>query len=151
MSRDSSEATPPPEESSVGSFVAGKVLVVDDEKHIARFLEFVLKKAGYTVLIEHFGGSVVDIVREERPQALVLDLMLPDLSGYEVLERISEANLRSNISILVLTASPGEGAANKALKESVDSLCLKPIAPSALVSTLKDLGVYPPSERKNRG
>lgn len=132
--------------SDAGSVVPGKVLVVEDEKHIARFLEFVLKKAGYAVIVSHVGRSAAQIVQEQHPQALILDLMLPDLSGFEVLEQINEEGLREVLSILVLTASPAERVANRALRDSVDAVCLKPIAPSTLVSTLKEMGVYPSPE-----
>jgi response regulator receiver domain-containing protein len=70
------------------SIQPANVLVVDDERHIARFLEFVLKKAGYEVAVAHNGEQALAAVDGFEPDAVLLDLVLPGISGLEVLKRL---------------------------------------------------------------
>ena len=64
------------------------ILVVDDEPHILRSLGFVLKKAGYQVLEARSGREALELVEAERPAVIFLDIMMPEVDGYEVCRRI---------------------------------------------------------------
>ncbi len=63
------------------SSLQNRVLVVDDERHIARLLEFVLTKEGYTVKVAHDGASALRLLDEFEPHLVILDLVLPDMPG----------------------------------------------------------------------
>lgn len=123
-----------------------KVLVVDDERHIARFLEFVLKKAGYDVALAYNGEQALVAVEAFNPDVLLLDLVLPGLTGLEVLKRLRADAKYAKLVVMVLSArSFGEVPAE--LREAgANEHCPKPIAPSTLLRKLTDLGV-PPSLR----
>lgn len=123
-----------------------KVLVVDDERHIARFLEFVLKKAGYDVALAYNGEQALVAVEAFNPDVLLLDLVSPGLTGLEVLKRLRADAQYAKLVVMVLSArSFGEVPAE--LREAgANEHCPKPIAPSTLLRKLTDLGV-PPSLR----
>ena len=86
------------------SIQPAKVLVVDDERHIARFLEFVLKKAGYQVAVAHNGEQALAVVDGFEPDAVLLDLVLPGISGLEVLKRLRSDRKQARCVVIVLSA-----------------------------------------------
>jgi CheY-like chemotaxis protein len=120
-----------------------KVLVVDDERHIARFLEFVLTKAGYEVALAYNGEQALAAVEAFAPDVVLLDLVLPGLTGLEVLKRLRADSRHAALAVMVLSAhSFGEVPAE--LREAgANAHCTKPIAPSTLLKKLADLGVPP--------
>jgi DNA-binding response OmpR family regulator len=120
-----------------------RVLVVDDERHIARFLEFVLKKAGYEVALVYNGEQALAAVEAFDPDVMLLDLVLPGLTGLDVLKRLRADARYADLVIMVLSArSFGETPAE--LREAgANEQCTKPIAPSTLLKKLADLGVPP--------
>jgi CheY-like chemotaxis protein len=120
-----------------------KVLVVDDERHIARFLEFVLTKAGYEVALAYNGEQALAAVEAFAPDVVLLDLVLPGLTGLEVLKRLRADSGHAALAVMVLSAhSFGEVPAE--LREAgANAHCTKPIAPSTLLKKLADLGVPP--------
>jgi len=77
------------------------VLVVDDEPGIVEFVELNLKKEGFYVLKAYKGRDAITITREEKPDIIVLDIMLPDIDGFEVCRSIREF---SNVPVIMLTA-----------------------------------------------
>ncbi len=123
-----------------------KILVVDDERHIARFLEFVLKREGYDVAVAHDGDHALATVRSFRPDAMVLDVVLPKQSGLEVLKSVRSDPVHAHIKVLVLTAKSFEEGLEKMQQAGANSLCSKPIAPSVLLKTLSELGAAPKTE-----
>ena len=80
---------------------ADKVLIVEDEVKLARFVELELKHEGYEVFVAHDGRTGLDMFENEKPDIILLDLMLPELSGIEVCRRIRK---NSNVPIIMLTA-----------------------------------------------
>src|ERR1043165_6009667 len=83
---------------------AARVLVVDDERHIARFLEFVLKKAGYEVALAYDGEQALAKASQFAPDALLLDLVMPKLSGLEVLKHLRADEKHAGLVIAILSA-----------------------------------------------
>lgn len=122
---------------------SARVLVVDDERHIARFLEFILKKAGYTVAVAHDGEQALVQVQKFEPDALLLDLVMPKLSGMEVLRQLRAEDRYASLFIAVLSARLFEDRANEVLKAGANLNCEKPVAPSTLLSQLAEFGVPP--------
>ena len=81
-----------------------RVLVVDDEPDIVALVVFHLAKAGYRVATASSGLEAIAVAQQERPALIVLDLMLPGLSGFDVLERLRAEEGTRDVAVLMLTA-----------------------------------------------
>ena len=122
---------------------AQRILVVEDELHIARFLEYVLRKEGYAVETVFDGAAAEDKVRGSSFSAILLDLGLPHRTGLEVLTLIRSENLTPRPVVIVLTAKSSGDVHDQVLAAGADAYCPKPVAPSALLRKLTELGVTP--------
>jgi len=120
-----------------------RVLVVDDERHIARVLEFVLKKAGYEVAVAYDGEQALAEVKRFAPDALLLDLVMPKLSGLEVLKHLRADEQNARLIIAVLTARSFEDVSGEIMTAGANLHCEKPVAPSTLLRELLALGISP--------
>ena len=87
---------------------AERVLVVDDEPDIVALVAYHLAKAGYRVATASSGADALVAAQQERPALIVLDLMLPDLSGFAVLERLRADPATKDVAVLMLTARKDE-------------------------------------------
>ena len=85
-----------------------RILVVDDEPDIVALIAYHLAKAGYRVSTATTGSDALETARRERPALIVLDLMLPEMSGYEVLEQLRADKATATIGVLMLTARRDE-------------------------------------------
>lgn len=81
-----------------------RILVVDDEPEIVALVTYHLAKVGYRVATSASGQEALDLARRERPSLIVLDLMLPGLSGFDVLEQLRSDESTRDIAVLMLTA-----------------------------------------------
>jgi two-component system, OmpR family, phosphate regulon response regulator PhoB len=81
-----------------------RVLVVDDEPDIVALVAYHLAKAGYRVATAGSGAEALESARRERPALIVLDLMLPGMSGFEVLEQLRASEATRDVAVLMLTA-----------------------------------------------
>jgi DNA-binding response OmpR family regulator len=118
-----------------------RVLVVEDERQTARLMEFILAKEGYQVERAADGPQALTAALAFRPDAVLLDLQLPGLSGLEVLRRLRSDPANARLVVLVLTASSFEVPPAAALEAGADAHCTKPIAPSTLLRKLRELNV----------
>jgi DNA-binding response OmpR family regulator len=116
-----------------------RILVVDDERHIARLLEFVLERRGYAVKVAHDGASAIRMVRDFRPETIILDLVLPDMSGRDVLDAIRAHPQSSDCGVIVLSAHTFELGTQMLDPSARTMQCAKPIAPSRLIETIEKL------------
>ena len=112
------------------------VLVVEDESSIASFVALYLKNAGYRVRTVGTGEAALEQVDAERPDLIVLDLMLPDLDGIEVCRRIRRS---SEIPILMLTARDEDVDKIIGLEVGADDYLTKPFNPRELVARVKSI------------
>jgi two-component system phosphate regulon response regulator PhoB len=110
-----------------------RVLVVDDEPDIVALVAYHLAKAGYRVSTATSGTEALDAVRRERPALVVLDLMLPGMSGYEVLEQLRAAEATRELAVLMLTARREEPDRIQGLSMGADDYLTKPFSPQELV------------------
>jgi two-component system phosphate regulon response regulator PhoB len=110
-----------------------RVLVVDDEPDICALVAYHLAKAGFRVSTASTGPDALTSAREEQPALVVLDLMLPGLSGYEVLERMREDEGTRNVAVLMLTARREEEDRIRGLSLGADDYLTKPFSPQELV------------------
>lgn len=120
---------------------AARVLVVEDERQTARLLEFILTKQGYQVARAADGSQALAVAGTFRPDAILLDLQLPGLSGLEVLRRLRADPANVGLSVLVLTSGSFETPPAAVLEAGANSHCTKPIAPSTLLRELQGLHV----------
>jgi two-component system, OmpR family, phosphate regulon response regulator PhoB len=113
--------------------VAERVLVVDDEPDIVALVAYHLAKSGYTVSTATNGPEGLAVARRDKPSIIVLDLMLPGLSGLEVMEELRGDSATSNIAVLMLTARREESDRIKGLTVGADDYLTKPFSPQELV------------------
>jgi two-component system phosphate regulon response regulator PhoB len=112
---------------------AQRILVVDDEPDIVALVVYHLAKAGYRVSSAATGPDAVALARRERPDLVVLDLMLPGMSGFDVLRDIRATDDTRNIAVLMLTARKDEPDRIKGLSLGADDYLTKPFSPQELV------------------
>ena len=110
-----------------------RVLVVDDEADIVALVAYHLAKAGYRVSTATNGTDALAAARAERPSLIVLDLMLPGLSGYEIIEELRAAETTREIAVLMLTARREEADRVRGLTLGADDYLTKPFSPQELV------------------
>jgi two-component system, OmpR family, phosphate regulon response regulator PhoB len=112
---------------------AERVLVVDDEPDIVALVAYHLAKAGYRVSTAATGTEALRAAREERPALLILDLMLPGMSGFDVLEKLRAHDATKDIAVLMLTARKEEPDRIRGLTLGADDYLTKPFSPAELV------------------
>ena len=110
-----------------------RILVVDDEADIVALVAYHLAKRGYRVSTASSGTEALEAARRERPVLVVLDLMLPGMSGYEVLEQIRGGETTRDIAVLMLTARREEPDRIHGLSLGADDYLTKPFSPQELV------------------
>jgi DNA-binding response OmpR family regulator len=113
-----------------------KILVVEDEKKIAEVVAAYLEQDGYSVTTTSSGSRGLDLADELSPDLIVLDLMLPDLSGEEVCRRLRG---RSDVPIIMLTARTSEEERVQGLTMGADDYLIKPFSPRELVARVKSI------------
>lgn len=112
---------------------ADRVLVVDDEPDIVALCAYHLAKAGYRVATAASGSDALEQARAQRPALVVLDLMLPGISGYDVLQQIRADDALKQIPVLMLTARREEADRIQGLTLGADDYLTKPFSPQELV------------------
>ena len=110
-----------------------RVLVVDDEPDIVALVSYHLAKAGYRVTTAASGTDALALARQERPSLVVLDLMLPGKSGYDVLEELRANPATHETAVLMLTARKEEEDRIRGLAHGADDYLTKPFSPQELV------------------
>lgn len=110
-----------------------KVLVVDDESNMRLLIRMVLESAGYEVVEAAHGAAALERVRESRPALVVTDVMMPVMSGRELVERLRAEPGTASIPILVVSAN------SSSVANSVDAVLGKPFDPDALLSAVRSL------------
>ena len=113
--------------------VQERILVVDDEPDIVALVAYHLAKTNYRVSTASNGTDALSIARSERPALLVLDLMLPGMSGFDVLEHIRAEEGTRHIAVLMLTARKEEQDRIRGLSLGADDYLTKPFSPQELV------------------
>ena len=111
------------------------ILVVDDEPHIVLGLRDALEFEGFAVLTAGKGRDGVALARAESPDAVVLDLMLPDINGYAVCEELRRWN--PHIPILMLTARSQETDKSRGLDAGADDYVTKPFSVNELIARMR--------------
>lgn len=126
-----------------------KILVIEDEVKIARFIELELKYEGYQVLKAHDGRSGLDMAIAEKVSVIILDLMLPVMSGIEVCRRIRQAGL--DVPIIMLTAKDDVSDKVMGLDMGADDYMTKPFAIEELLARIRVALKHNETEKKVTG
>ncbi|HEV8356713.1 MAG TPA: response regulator transcription factor [Gemmatimonadales bacterium] len=109
-----------------------RILVVDDEPDITALVAYHLARSGYRVSTAGTGQEALKAAREERPDVVVLDLMLPGLSGYDVLRELRRQPDTAEVGVILLTARREEADRIKGLSLGADDYLTKPFSPQEL-------------------
>jgi DNA-binding response OmpR family regulator len=115
------------------------ILIAEDEPSILEALDFVLKRAGWTISAVMDGDAVMDAVRRQRPRVLVLDIMLPKRSGFEVLKQIRADRTTADLPVLVLTAKGQQQDRRIAEELGANKFVTKPYSNADVVDAVRSL------------
>ncbi len=112
------------------------ILIVDDEISILVPLKFLLEKNHFNVLLAQSGKDAFDRIAEQKPDLVLLDIMLPDLDGYEIFQIIRQNPIWSDIKVIFLTAKNRDLDIAKGLNLGVDAYITKPFSNADLVARI---------------
>ncbi len=115
-------------------FRGRRILAVDDEARMVRFIRLNLEHDGFQVVEAYNGSQALEQIRTNLPDLVLLDVMMPDIDGFEVLRMIRETN---NIPVIMLTAKGDEEDRIKGLELGADDYITKPFSPRELVSRVR--------------
>ncbi len=115
------------------------ILIVDDEPDVADLLKYHLHRAGYLTLTAGTGAKALEIARQSRPEAIVLDLMLPGMSGLEVCRELRKNPDTSSLGVLMLTAKGQPTERINGLEIGADDYVTKPFSPKEVVLRVQAL------------
>jgi len=116
-----------------------KLLLVEDDPTAIRITKLALEKAGYELLVAANGPEGLNKAREERPDLVILDVMLPGLDGFQVCQDLRAHAQTSEIPILMLSAKAQKSDTDTGLKVGADDYLAKPALPSVLVDRIEKL------------
>ncbi len=119
-----------------------KILIVDDEPHIRLLLEQTLEELeekGVTLLLADNGESAVEIIRKERPNLVLLDIMMPKLNGFDVCNKVKHELNMKNVYIIMLTAKGQEFDKKRGEQAGADVYMTKPFNPDAIVEMVSNV------------
>lgn len=114
-----------------------RILIVDDEPNIVVSLEFLMKRKGHDVKVVSDGEAALAAVLDFAPDVILLDVMLPRLSGYEVCQRVRENPAWDSIKIIMLTAKGRDLDVTKGLAVGADAYVTKPFSTRELVDKVE--------------
>ncbi|HEY7727706.1 MAG TPA: response regulator [Candidatus Eisenbacteria bacterium] len=126
----------------------GKILVVDDEIYIVHILDFSLGMEGYEVVTALDGEQALEKVKSERPDLIVLDIMMPKLDGYEVCKTIKGNPDTAHIPVILLSAKGRNVDQKMGFDVGADDYITKPFSPRKLVERINQLLGQAVSERQ---
>ena len=116
-----------------------KILIADDEPNIVAALEFLLQRSGYEVHVAPNGDEALKLVEATHPDLVLLDVMMPQKSGYEVCMRIRERADWRHIKIIMLSAKGRDAEVSKGLSMGADIYVTKPFSTRELMDRIRDL------------
>ncbi len=123
-----------------------KVLVIDDDKEMTDMLKVILEPNTFDVVAANSSVLGIDLVRQVKPEVVVLDLLMPDMDGWQVCKEIRKF---SQVPILVLSAVSKPGMVARALDEGADDYLLKPMPSSMLIAHIKKLARRAKAEQES--
>ena len=119
--------------------MSSRILIADDEPNIVISLEYLMKREGYEVLIARDGQEALDTILRERPQLVLLDVMMPNKTGFEVCQQVRATESVKDTPILMLTAKGRETDIAKGLGSGADAYMTKPFSTKELVRKVREM------------
>lgn len=116
-----------------------KVLIADDEPNILISLEFLMKREGHTVLLARDGDEALALIRAEVPALVLLDVMMPGKSGYEVCQAVRADEALAGVKILMLTAKGRDTDVAQGLGVGADGYMTKPFSTKDLAARVREM------------
>lgn len=116
-----------------------KVLIADDEPNIVMSLEFLMQRAGYQVQVATNGEEALRLAAEVAPDLMLLDVMLPRMSGFEVCQKVRENPVCGAVKIIMLTAKGRDTEMAKGLAMGADAYVTKPFSTKDLLAQVKQI------------
>lgn len=116
-----------------------KVLIADDEQNIVISLEFLMKREGFEVLVAGDGDEAIRRIRADRPDLVLLDVMMPKKSGFEVCQEVKADPALGGVRILMLTAKGRDTEVAKGLALGADAYMTKPFSTRELVDKVRSM------------
>ena len=116
-----------------------KVLIADDEQNIVISLEFLMKREGFEVVVANDGEEAIRRIRADQPDLVLLDVMMPKKSGFEVCQEIRSDPEMAGVRILMLTAKGRDTEVAKGLALGADAYMTKPFSTRELVDKVRSL------------
>lgn len=114
-----------------------KILAVDDEKHIVRLVQINLQKEGFEVVTATNGREALEAVTQHSPDLIVMDVMMPEMDGFEALQKLKENPDTQNIPVIMLTAKAQDADVFKGWQSGADLYLTKPFNPQELITFVK--------------
>ncbi|WP_306643847.1 response regulator transcription factor [Sanyastnella coralliicola] len=116
-----------------------RILIVDDEPNIVMSLEYYFRKKGFDVFIARNGTEALDAVDQHQPELVILDIMMPDIDGYEVCERIKSNETSKNTKIIFLSAKSRKEDIEKGYASGANLYMQKPFKNKELYTEVTQL------------
>ena len=116
-----------------------KVLIADDEQNIVISLEFLMKREGFEVVVANDGEEAIRRIRADQPDLVLLDVMMPKKSGFEVCQEVKSDPALGGVRILMLTAKGRDTEVAKGLALGADAYMTKPFATRELVDKVRSM------------
>ena len=121
-----------------------KILVADDEPNIVVSLEYLMKREGYTVLVARDGQEALDAIARDRPDLVLLDVMMPGKSGFDICQAVRADESLATVKILMLTAKGRDTDLAKGTALGADAYMTKPFSTKELAARVRELlGIAP--------
>ncbi len=114
-----------------------KILAVDDERHIVRLVQINLVKEGYEVVTASNGREAIEKAHEHKPDLIVMDVMMPEMDGFEALEKMKADPQLMDIPVIMLTAKAQDADVFSGWQKGADLYLTKPFNPSELLTFVK--------------
>jgi len=127
----------PPGASQPGHQRLGRVLLVEDEQDVAELIRYNLTKEGYDVVLSGNGNEALRLAREHRPDVLLLDIMVPQLNGWEVCRRIKKDPELAAIPVIMVSGRVEEGDKVLGFEVGADDYVTKPFSPRELIARIR--------------
>jgi DNA-binding response OmpR family regulator len=118
---------------------AYKILVVDDDPYILMSLEFLMKKNGYDVMVARNGTEALELVDKQTPDLVLLDIMMPDVDGYEICKYIKKTVALKDTKVIFMSAKTKETDIKKGYDMGASLYVTKPFSTRELVKHIKEL------------
>lgn len=117
----------------------GRILVVDDEPHIVKLVSFALERNGHEILQAGDGAQGVEIASEEVPDLILMDVMMPVMTGYDALDRLKADAVTRGIPVVMLSAKSQEYEQEEGLRRGALQYICKPFTPRDLAETVDSI------------